>query len=250
MANDGFYISELDNGWTVGRFRALDELDGFSHAVTTRRGIDVGVLVRDYGQAAVTIARELKLGPLAYCDQVHGNVVLEPVVAGLAGQADGLVACRQDVGLMTRSADCPLILIADPTSGAVGTAHASWRGTAAQVAAQLVLKLVARHSSDPADLVACICPSAGPCCYQVGLDVVAAVTASIGENAKRFFVQRDGALYFDLWEANCHQLMRSGLRKQNIHVAGICTICRNDLFPSYRVEREKAGRFAAIIASR
>jgi hypothetical protein len=30
-------------------------------------------------------------------------------------------------------------------------------------------------------------------------------------------------------------------------VAGICTLCRNDLFPSYRREGNAAGRFAAAL---
>jgi copper oxidase (laccase) domain-containing protein len=30
-------------------------------------------------------------------------------------------------------------------------------------------------------------------------------------------------------------------------VAGVCTLCRNDLFPSHRREGEAAGRFAAVI---
>ena len=40
---------------------------------------------------------------------------------------------------------------------------------------------------------------------------------------------------------------RIRLREENVHVAGVCTIERNDLFPSHRVEGSRAGRFAAVI---
>jgi hypothetical protein len=56
-----------------------------------------------------------------------------------------------------------------------------------------------------------------------------------------------GQMYFDLWSANRDQLLRAGLAPQNIHTSSVCTICHNELFPSYRVEGESAGRFAAII---
>jgi copper oxidase (laccase) domain-containing protein len=41
--------------------------------------------------------------------------------------------------------------------------------------------------------------------------------------------------------------MHAGLAPESIHIAGICTLCRNDLFPSHRREGNAAGRFAAVI---
>ena len=146
------------------------------------------------------------------------------------------------------SADCPLILAADPSGPAVGMAHASWRGTVKGIAARLIEAMGAEFGTDPAGAVACIGPAAGPCCYEVGPEVRRAADRALGPMAGRFFREGGGGRYlFDLWAANRDQLLRAGLADCNVHTAGICTICRNDLFPSYRVEGDAAGRFVAVI---
>jgi copper oxidase (laccase) domain-containing protein len=71
--------------------------------------------------------------------------------------------------------------------------------------------------------------------------------AAHGVRADAWFLRVAGRLHLDLWRANVDQLAAAGLARQRIHVAGICTICRNDLFPSHRAEAGQAGRFGALI---
>ena len=42
-------------------------------------------------------------------------------------------------------------------------------------------------------------------------------------------------------------LKECGLKEENIIDSGICTVCNNDLLHSYRTEKDKAGRNAAIM---
>ena len=238
----------LASGWVVGRFDALDALPGVRHLVTTRRGPDVNLAATDFGAAAAQAAEALGASGVAYREQVHGRDVAVVDAAGPAGPGDGLVTAQPGLALAVRSADCPLILVADADRQAIGAAHASWRGTVARVAEALIAKMVASLGCRPERLTACICPSAGPCCYEVGPDVVAAVRSSLGPEADSFLPCRDGRTLFDLWAANVAQLRGAGVPEENIHVAGVCTICRSDLFPSYRVEGAAAGRFVAVIA--
>ncbi len=176
--------------------------------------------------------------------------MIVPAGGGHHGKGDGLAGNTPGQGLSGRSADCPLILAADAATGACGVAHASWRGTVQKIAMELVSTMARGFAADPANIVACICPSAGPCCYEVGPDVVQAALDKIGQHAERFFVRREGRTHFDLWSANVDQLVAAGLRRENVHVAGVCTMCRNDLFPSHRREGDTAGRFVAVIARR
>ena len=259
-SDGGFHFEDRPDGWTVGLFEALGDLDSVVHAVTTRRGPEVPAGPTDPDAAADEIARALGIEALAYCRQVHGNAVLVASGPGQAGEADALVTNHPSLGLMGRSADCPIILLADPVSGAVGMAHASWRGTISRIAAKLVAAMSAHYWLDLSQTVGCICPSAGPCCYEVGATVLSqtrgldspgpgeADSSAVDVGVERFFPVRDGKTYFDLWSANAHQLVRAGLSARNVHVAGVCTICRNDLLPSYRVEGSAAGRFAAVVA--
>jgi hypothetical protein len=248
--NDAFVIRDQPGGWLVGRFPALTALPGIAHAVTSRHGPTFGPLAESPQTAAATAQLGLWLGlrEIAWCRQVHGRSVLNVMAGGLAGPGDALVTDAVGVGLLCRSADCPLVLAVATDVRAVGIAHASWRATVGRVTACMIDELVGRFGAAPSQIIACICPSAGPCCYEVGPEVTEAVVAGLGEHARSFLIRRGERTVFDLWRANTDQLRRSGLQPRSIHVAGICTICRNDLFPSHRKEGAAAGRFAAVIA--
>jgi hypothetical protein len=245
---ESFYFTQLPNGWTVGRFLPLDALDGIVHAVTTRQSLVVPATSRGARAAAEQMAEALGLSGVAYCQQIHGKAIVRAKRRGSAGQGDGLVTAASSLGVMGFSADCPLILAVDTVGGGVGAAHASWKGTAKRIASELILQMASAFGANPAEVVACICPSVGPCCYEVGPDVFHAVTEGVGVRAEQFFEKRAGKLYFDLWAANIEELLRAGLAPENVHAAGVCTSCRNDLFPSHRAEGDKADRFVAVIA--
>lgn len=245
-----FSTRERPDGWRVGEFPALARLAGLAHAVTTRRGPIFGPHAESPATAVAcaTLAASVGLRDAAWCRQVHGGAVLVVAQGGLAGEADALVTRTAGLGVIGRSADCPIVLAADPVTRVVGMAHASWRSTVQGITGRLIATLVAHGGGDPAQLVCAIAPSAGPCCYEVGAEVRDAALAGIGPSAAPFFATRgDDRFGFDLWAANVDQLRRAGVRPVNIAVAGVCTLCRNDLFPSWRREGERAGRFASIV---
>ncbi len=245
-SDGGFRLEPLANGWLAGRFAVLEAL-GIPHLITTRQGPDVDLVRNDTAPAARHIACALDLKETAFLEQVHGGEVLACGAGGLVGVADGLVTGVEGLALLGKSGDCPIVLIADRRRRAVGFAHASWRATVAGIAPAAVAKMI-DLGCEAADLVACICPSAGPECYEVGEEVCTAAIQGIGPHARAFFQPGPkGRDHFNLWAANVDALSRSGVPAQSIHVAGFCTLCRNDLFPSHRCEGEVAGRFAAVI---
>lgn len=232
----------------VGRFTPLDSAGFTAHAVSTRRSGDVSLMGLDKQHAAGVAGDMTGLEDIAWCEQVHGADVLAVERGGLAGEADAMVTRTPGLGLMGFSADCPLVLAADAETGAVGMAHASWRGTVRGVTGGMVRRMCELYGARAEDVVACVAPSAGPCCYEVGRDVLDAAVEHMGESAQRYFLRRRrGGLCFDLWGANLHWLTQAGLDKANVHIAPVCTICHNELFPSYRAEGDSAGRFIAVI---
>jgi YfiH family protein len=193
--------------------------------------------------------------------QVHGREVV--VVRSLAGrrtEADAMVSTNPEIAIAVRAADCVPLLIADAKTGAVAAVHAGWRGTAAGAAQAAVAALEREFGAKPADLVAAIGPSIGPCCYEVGSELVDAFAAAGHARylVDRWFVApppRRGEhdrpkLRLDTWGANRDQLIMAGLDEQNIHASGLCTASRSDMFPSYRVEGQAAGRIAGVIRAR
>lgn len=243
----GFGWVELPSGLTVGQFKVLSDL-GVTHAVTTRQGKETQLAAGDPATAARMLADEVGLNGVAWCQQVHGSQVFAVGQGGLAGDGDGLITANRGLGLVGRSADCPLVLLADPVEKVAAVFHAGWRGTVAGVAGETIRTMVSRFACAPMDVIACVCPSAGKCCYEVGMEVQAAAVEAFGARAKKFFVCREGSLFFDMWQAIADQLLRVGVARQNIYNAGLCTICHNNIFPSFRQEGDKAGRFQAIVA--
>jgi YfiH family protein len=197
------------------------------------------------------IARTLGVRPgnLLRPKQVHGaavTAVLEiPARANevCAAAADIILASRSDVAVAVQAADCVPLLFEDRRSGAVAAAHAGWRGTAAGVARTAIDALRRHFGADEADLTVAIGPSIGPCCYEVGDELLAA----FGHDGRRWFYRVSGRLMLNLWSANVDQLVEAGVKREAIHVAELCTAMHPDLFPSYRRDGENAGRFAAAI---
>lgn len=237
----------------LGRFPSLGEIEGLAHGVSTRVGPDFASLVKgpDHAKSARKLALASGLRQAAWLQQVHGGRVFLADRPGLLGEGDALVTKRPGLAVMGRSADCPLVLAAaidpDGRPRAVGVAHASWKGTVAGVAANMLTVLLEVSELPASSAHAAIAPSAGPCCYEVGEEVRTAALASIGPQTDAFFLKRDGRLIFDLWRANIDQLKRGGVPLPQIARADICTICENEHFHSWRRDGAAAGRFAACI---
>ena len=247
---------ETIEGRRYARFEQFADLPGLAHAFSTRPH---NVAPREDDGAAqraahrAQMATDLGLNPerLCWCQQVHDATlaaVCEPGFAGRLPHCDGAATSLSGVPLMSFSADCPLVLLYDPVRGALGLVHASWRCTVAQLCRRMVALLGERFGSAPANLHAGIGPGAGPCCYEVQEDVYAAAAPLAGR--EELFARRGAALYFDLWRANRQQLVDAGVPAGHIETAGVCTMCRNDLFYSFRREGKGCGHFGLMAALR
>jgi len=224
-----------------------------SHLFTTRQA---QLLTKnDWVQLAAAVGAQEVL----QVRQVHGSSVLvvqpERPLPSCASEADVLLSGVPDVSVAVRSADCAPLLIADAGSGAVAAVHAGWRGTAAGAAIAAVESLQRNFSSNPSDLIVAIGPCIGPCCYEVGMDVVNVFQAQqhLYPNVDQWFHKTrplntsKQRFSLDLVTANCDQLVLAGVPKNQVHITGLCTAMHLDLFPSFRFEKEMARRMAGII---
>ena len=165
-------------------------------------------------------------------------------------KGDALISDAPDVALVVRAADCVPLLIADPRTGAAAAVHAGWRGTAARVAVAAVERMQRDFGSRAADLIVAIGPAIGPCCYEVGSDVVDAFAAAGHERYlidRWFLTPRERKLRLDVVGANRDLLILAGVQEENIHACGLCTAMHLDLLTSYRAEANAAGRIGAAI---
>ena len=165
-------------------------------------------------------------------------------------EADIIISRDAASAIGVRVADCAPVLLADRTAGVIGAAHAGWRGAMQNVATAAVGAMQAAFGSRPGDLIAAVGPSLGPCCGEMGPEVVEEFRAAGHHDAdiRRWFgTGPRGRPHFDLWGANRDQLERAGVPAASIYVAGLCTKCRPDIFHSYRMAGAAAGRMVAAI---
>ena len=113
-----------------------------------------------------------------------------------------------------------------------------------------VERLAGEYDAKPGDLRVAIGASAGSCCYEVGSEVIEAFAGKFVNGEELFTPTRPGHARVDLLKANRDQLISAGVNPERIHTAPICTMCRTDLFFSYRKEKSihgKVGRLMAVI---
>ncbi len=98
--------------------------------------------------------------------QVHGADVKRVEGPGHFGEGDALWTTDPEVPLAVFTADCAgVVLVA---KGAVGVAHAGWRGAVAGVVPALVDVM---RTAGHAPIRAIVGPLIAPCCFEVGPEV-------------------------------------------------------------------------------
>lgn len=249
--NDGFVWTQAPWGPILRCPPLLEVADHFFTAGS------VELRQNDSEWAAVAALAGVPRRQLRLLHQVHGRTIAVSR-SGETGpwtppQADGVVSDDPSAAFGVRVADCAPILIADRRTGAIAAVHAGWRSTMQRISAEAVDALRREVGSDPRDLVAAIGPCLGPCCGEMGEEVVEAFLAAghDPEAIARWFTRENGKRpHFDLWRANREQLESAGVPAGSIHVSGLCTRSYSKVFHSYRVDGTAAGRMVGVIRAR
>lgn len=202
------------------------------------------------------LAEEVGIPPhyFTFATQVHGNhvAVITEKERGRGTtdrddaipDSDAMVTNVPDICITVFAADCTPLLFFDPKNRAIGATHSGWRGTVGCIAEETIRTMQKEYGTKPEDLIVGIGPSIGPCCFGTDQDTAKKFTDEFGESACR--VDANGRLYADLWESNRIQLLRSGVRPENIESSEICTTCNHETFFSDRYDKN-TGRFCAGI---
>lgn len=227
------------------------ELPGARAAFSTRLGgvssepfasLNLGALNEDAGDSVFENRRRLlaalglEPGRILSGRQIHGSELavhrrgqsLDSFVEPRSelAQVDGQITAEPGLGALVFVADClPVALV-----GREGVAmlHCGWRGLSAGIIARGAAALGATHAA--------IGPAIGPCCYQVGEEVLGRF-AGLGEG-----VSREGML--DLVEVARRLLHDAGVN--SVQCAGLCTSCEERLFFSHRRDHGRTGRQAGV----
>jgi len=191
-------------------------------------------------------ALEVDVAQLVTIRQVHGAgvvVVESPPVA--PPEADALVTRTPGLVLMARAADCVPVVLADPSAGVAGVAHAGRAGMALGVVPAAVE--TARRLGAGAGLRAWVGPRVCGRCYEVPEQLRADVVRS---EPAAWSTTSWGTPAVDLAAGVLAQLSRLGVPALDLAdplgAGRVCTVESADLF-SYRRQGAASGRLAGLV---
>jgi polyphenol oxidase len=242
------------------------DLGGAQAAFATRVGgvspapfdsLNLGVLTDDTNDAVVRnrqrLAAALGLDParVPIGLQVHGAELAfhsgpqGPSPFALPGsnlpEVDGHVVTEPGLAPLVFTADCLPVALSGP--GGVAMLHCGWRGLAAGI--------VAAGAQAVGATDAAIGPGIGPCCYEVGPEVLTAFS-TLGEGittADGPKSHADGGKSahrrLDLVEVARRLLSAAGVER--IEAAGLCSSCEPELFFSHRRDAGRTGRQGGLV---
>lgn len=167
---------------------------------------------------------------------------------------DALITNLPNCAIGVRTADCVPVLLYDPKQKAIAAIHSGWRGTVKKISQNTIRLMQQTYGTHPSDLKAIIGPSISPASYEVGPEVIeaflqagfpkeisvspttSAPTPALALALAPSLEERAGgeASHLDLWFANRWLLEETGVKPENIHIAGICTYINHDRFYSAR----------------
>ena len=185
---------------------------------------------------------------LSRTNQVHDNkvaVIKEATEVSLG--CDGIITDTPGIPLISTSADCVPVLLYDKKKKVAASVHSGWKSTVKKICREAIIAMTENFDSKPSDIIAAIGPSIGKCCFQVKEDVCEAFSKTFSDLD---FIEEEGdGIHYraDLWEAVRRTLTESGIKDENISLAGECTVCNNHLYFSSRAQGGKFGSLGAVI---
>ena len=168
---------------------------------------------------------------LALNRQVHSGAVNRAEAGERTRKGDGLWTDEPGIAMLAFSADCLPIALAR-VNGKPGLAllHAGRLGLLDGIVQAGVAAL-------RGPLAAIVGPGIGPCCYEVGEDILAAYRARFGPDVLQ-------GRNLDLWTAAERVLRETGV--DAVERLDVCTACNPDRFFSHRRDGPLTGRQGVI----
>lgn len=182
---------------------------------------------------------------------------------------DAVITRSRYTILGVSTADCIPVIVYDPVHHAAAAIHAGWKGTVRRIVQKVINEMHLAFRTNAEDCLAVIGPGISLDSFEVGAEVVDAFveaglidgdTDPMRENALLSYYRRNGDTFtkitaaediptgkphLNLKRINLHQLLKAGLRSENITISPIDTFTNPDFFSARREQApggEKCGR--------
>jgi YfiH family protein len=187
--------------------------------------------------------------------QVHGSTVCiadsRHCGMGLTrehtiGDTDGLITAVKGIALVTFHADCTPVYLYDKTQGVIGLVHSGWRSTLENITVKAVRKMIKRYNCKAGNIIVAFGPHINECCFEVGA-VVHRSFVNTFPYCSDMIKPYNNKWKVDLSGIITKNLLREGLKENNIHDGKRCTMCEKELFFSYRGGKGNTGTAIALL---
>ncbi len=154
-----------------------------------------------------------------------------------------------EIVLGIHTADCAPIFLVDMRTRARAAIHAGWRGTLGRIVERTFQKMAAHFGTRPEDCHAAIGPAIGPCCYEVGPEVLDLFRREF-PYAEQIILspKASGHAHLDIVEANIRQLLACSIPGAQIYASRLCTACHPELFFSHRRDSRQGRRIGRMLS--
>ncbi|MBY0120778.1 peptidoglycan editing factor PgeF [Bacillus sp. S/N-304-OC-R1] len=160
---------------------------------------------------------------------------------------DGFFTTDKGLLLTLCFADCVPLYFCHMETGAIGAAHAGWKGTVNGIAREMV-DVYKKEGMKAEDLHVVIGPSICGKCYIVDNKVISQIDLKVADSLEKpYTLIEENQYHLDLKQFNKSILLKSGVLEKNISVTNLCTSCENDHFFSHRRDKGKTGRMMSFI---
>lgn len=176
-------------------------------------------------------------------DGGKGSVIYEDAFRA----TDGFFTAEKGLLLTLCYADCVPLYFCHEETGAIGSAHAGWKGTVNGIAREMV-EVFLKEGLKAEGIHVVIGPSICGKCYIVDDRVISQIDMKLADCQEKPYTQvEDNQFQLDLRQLNKSILLMSGVLEENISVSNLCTSCESNHFFSHRRDKGKTGRMMSFI---
>ncbi len=210
---------------------------------TLNLALHVGDKREDVLENRRLLAKELGVDQenFVWMNQVHSDKIASVAQSGESLGTDGLITVQPGLALMVLVADCIPILFYDPRQKVIAVAHAGREGSFLNIAGKMILKLQKEYNSNTQDIQVFLGPSIQKDCYRIDQNTI----QRFEKRWSKKYIYNETNL--DLPLLNQDQLLKVGVKKENIFVSKTCNHCDQNYFSYRRAENNQTGRFAGIV---
>ncbi len=264
MKKEGFTLRE-SRGISFYSCTAFETIPDLRHGFSTRKGgsggnghsLNLNYLPWDSdtrvdeNRQRFLSALGLEELPLATLHQVHSNrvhIIEDKLSEWKQSEGDAIATSAANIALGVKVADCLPVLIADPVNHAIAAVHSGWRGTLSGILPGTISEMKRAFGSCAEDLLVAVGPGIRSCCFEVGDDVIEPFEREYRcTHLVKPREDRPGKYLLDLCGVLDIQMDTAGIPPGNRYDSCACTVCRPDLFFSYRAQGTLSGRMMAVI---